>query len=183
MIQLMGIKRRKWVCSWMWDCLNKILKSEITGSFLLVYIYVNIFSLWGNFDHWAHVFRRIGLDERDHMNHSLYFYNQPDDNVKYEGMPELPDWLESSWSRTAGPSPFTKGGEALCEGLGGFDEKNNGTLPCKHINWKMLSFSEPNRFRSLLFNGQIWESWALYPFSHEPETHGFSVIFNLIKKQ
>jgi len=51
----------------------------------------DIVNSYGNFNHWADVFRRIGLDERDHMNHSLYFYNQPDDNVKYEGMPELPD--------------------------------------------------------------------------------------------
>jgi len=36
---------------------------------------------------WAEVFRRIGLDERDHMNSSFIFCNKPDHIVRYEGMP------------------------------------------------------------------------------------------------
>lgn len=39
---------------------------------------------------WADVFRRIGLDERDHMNNSFYFCGQPENVVKYDGMPEDP---------------------------------------------------------------------------------------------
>jgi hypothetical protein len=38
---------------------------------------------------WADVFRRIGLDERDHMNNSFYFCGKPELIVKYEGMPEV----------------------------------------------------------------------------------------------
>ena len=37
---------------------------------------------------WADVFRRISLDERDHMNHSFEFYGKPDLVVSYQGMPE-----------------------------------------------------------------------------------------------
>lgn len=40
---------------------------------------------------WADVFRRIGLDERDHMNNSFVLYGMPDCVVKYDGMPPLPD--------------------------------------------------------------------------------------------
>jgi hypothetical protein len=36
---------------------------------------------------WADIFRRIGLDERDHMNHSFILCGRPDNVVKYEGMP------------------------------------------------------------------------------------------------
>jgi hypothetical protein len=39
---------------------------------------------------WADVFRRIGLDERDHMNNSLVFCGMPERVVRYEGMPPLP---------------------------------------------------------------------------------------------
>jgi len=39
---------------------------------------------------WADVFRRIGLDERDHMNNSFVFCGKPENVVKYEGMPEMP---------------------------------------------------------------------------------------------
>jgi hypothetical protein len=39
---------------------------------------------------WADVFRRIGLDERDHMNNSFIFCGQPENIVRYEGMPESP---------------------------------------------------------------------------------------------
>ena len=43
---------------------------------------------YGQFDNWADVFRRIGLDERDHRNNSFIFCGQPENVVKYEGMPE-----------------------------------------------------------------------------------------------
>ncbi|MFP3867739.1 MAG: alternative oxidase [Desulfobacteraceae bacterium] len=43
---------------------------------------------YGQFDNWADVFRRIGLDERDHMNRSFVFSGRPDHVVKYNGMPE-----------------------------------------------------------------------------------------------
>jgi len=42
---------------------------------------------YGNFSTWADVFRRIGLDERDHMNNSFIFCGKPDSVVEYEGMP------------------------------------------------------------------------------------------------
>ncbi|MFP3860437.1 MAG: hypothetical protein ACLFUW_06405 [Bacteroidales bacterium] len=37
---------------------------------------------------WADVFRRISLDERDHMNHSFMFCGKNEFVHKYEGMPE-----------------------------------------------------------------------------------------------
>jgi len=40
---------------------------------------------------WADVFMRIGLDERDHMNNSFVYCRKPENVVKYEGMPGLPD--------------------------------------------------------------------------------------------
>lgn len=39
---------------------------------------------------WADVFRRIGLDERDHMNSSFLFCGMPGSVVEYDGMPPLP---------------------------------------------------------------------------------------------
>ena len=42
----------------------------------------------GPFASWADVFRRIGLDERDHMNASFRFAGRPEHVVEYEGMPE-----------------------------------------------------------------------------------------------
>jgi hypothetical protein len=39
---------------------------------------------------WADVFRRIGLDERDHMNASFAFAGKPELIVSYEGMPPTP---------------------------------------------------------------------------------------------
>lgn len=45
---------------------------------------------YGDFQNWGDVFRRVGLDERDHMNNSLVYGGKPDEVVKYEGMPELP---------------------------------------------------------------------------------------------
>ena len=42
---------------------------------------------YGNFQNWADVFRRIGLDERDHMNSSFVFSDRPESVVKYNGMP------------------------------------------------------------------------------------------------
>ncbi len=38
---------------------------------------------------WADVFRRIGLDERDHMNNSFVFCGKPESVVRYEGMPDI----------------------------------------------------------------------------------------------
>ena len=38
---------------------------------------------------WADVFRRIGLDERDHRNASFAFAGMHDQIVRYEGMPEV----------------------------------------------------------------------------------------------
>ena len=37
---------------------------------------------------WADVFRRIGLDERDHMNNSFIYCGKPECVVQYDGMPE-----------------------------------------------------------------------------------------------
>jgi hypothetical protein len=45
---------------------------------------------YGEFASWADVFRRIGLDERDHMNASFAFAGRPELIVAYEGMPPTP---------------------------------------------------------------------------------------------
>jgi ubiquinol oxidase len=45
---------------------------------------------YGDFENWADVFRRIGLDERDHMNASFAFCGMREHVVHYEGMPHLP---------------------------------------------------------------------------------------------
>ncbi|MFC1498034.1 hypothetical protein ACFLS1_06155 [Verrucomicrobiota bacterium] len=45
---------------------------------------------YGDLSTWADVFRRIGLDERDHMNRSFVFCGKAECVVKYEGMPDLP---------------------------------------------------------------------------------------------
>jgi demethoxyubiquinone hydroxylase (CLK1/Coq7/Cat5 family) len=42
---------------------------------------------YGDFDNWADVFRRIGLDERDHRNTSFEFCGKPEYIAKYDGMP------------------------------------------------------------------------------------------------
>jgi len=42
---------------------------------------------YGSFRSWADVFRRMGLDERDHMNNSFVFAGRPEYIVEYEGMP------------------------------------------------------------------------------------------------
>jgi hypothetical protein len=42
---------------------------------------------YGTFQTWADVFRRIGLDERDHMNTSFIFCGKPECVAAYEGMP------------------------------------------------------------------------------------------------
>jgi hypothetical protein len=44
---------------------------------------------------WADVFRRIGLDERDHMNMSFVFCDRPERVVHYDGMPEKPGLIHS----------------------------------------------------------------------------------------
>jgi hypothetical protein len=41
----------------------------------------------GDAETWADAFRRIGLDERDHMNNSFRFCGRDDWVVRYEGMP------------------------------------------------------------------------------------------------
>ncbi|MBW1783088.1 MAG: hypothetical protein JRL30_20385 [Deltaproteobacteria bacterium] len=43
---------------------------------------------YGNLPTWADIFRRIGLDERDHMNKSFVLCGKPECVVSYEGMPE-----------------------------------------------------------------------------------------------
>jgi hypothetical protein len=43
---------------------------------------------YGDLATWADVFRRIGLDERDHRNNSFIFCGKPEFVVQYEGMPE-----------------------------------------------------------------------------------------------
>ena len=45
---------------------------------------------YGDLATWADVFRRVGLDERDHMNSSFVFCGKPECVVEYEGMPDLP---------------------------------------------------------------------------------------------
>jgi ubiquinol oxidase len=45
---------------------------------------------YGSFRSWADVFRRIGLDERDHRNASFAFAGMPQHIVRYEGMPASP---------------------------------------------------------------------------------------------
>ncbi len=42
---------------------------------------------YANLDNWADVFRRISLDERDHMNHSFQLAGKPEHVFTYEGMP------------------------------------------------------------------------------------------------
>ena len=42
---------------------------------------------YADVNNWADVFRRIGLDERDHRNESFIFCDKPEFVVKYEGMP------------------------------------------------------------------------------------------------
>jgi len=44
-------------------------------------------SIYGQFENWGDVFRRIGLDERDHMNTSFAYAGRPECIVEYEGMP------------------------------------------------------------------------------------------------
>lgn len=45
---------------------------------------------YGDLSTWADVFRRIGLDERDHMNNSFVLCGKPECVVKYDGMPDSP---------------------------------------------------------------------------------------------
>lgn len=45
---------------------------------------------YGELDSWADVFRRIGLDERDHRNTSFILGGRPEHAVHYDGMPETP---------------------------------------------------------------------------------------------
>lgn len=44
---------------------------------------------YGDYATWADVFRRIGLDERDHMNSSFVLCGKPELVVSYEGMPKI----------------------------------------------------------------------------------------------
>ncbi len=50
----------------------------------------NLVKEYDDFKTWGDVFRRIGLDERDHMNNSFVFCGKSEAVVKYEGMPEIP---------------------------------------------------------------------------------------------
>lgn len=43
---------------------------------------------YANLSNWADIFRRIGLDERDHMNNSFHYCGKSDQIVRYPGMPE-----------------------------------------------------------------------------------------------
>jgi hypothetical protein len=45
----------------------------------------------GELPTWAEVFKRIGLDERDHMNASFIFCDKEELVVKYDGMPQSPN--------------------------------------------------------------------------------------------
>jgi len=45
---------------------------------------------YGDSESWADVFRRIDLDERDHMNASFAFCGMEEHVVRYEGIPPLP---------------------------------------------------------------------------------------------
>jgi len=45
---------------------------------------------YGSFRSWADVFRRVGLDERDHRNASFAFAGRPELVVEYAGMPAAP---------------------------------------------------------------------------------------------
>ena len=45
---------------------------------------------YGDLPTWADVFRRIGLDERDHMNSSFVFCGKSECVVEYDGMPSGP---------------------------------------------------------------------------------------------
>lgn len=44
---------------------------------------------YADVDTWADVFRRIGLDERDHMNHSFFHCGKAERIVEYDGMPPI----------------------------------------------------------------------------------------------
>jgi hypothetical protein len=44
---------------------------------------------------WAEVFRRIGLDERDHMTMSFVYCYIPEWIATYDGMPEKPGLIHS----------------------------------------------------------------------------------------
>ena len=57
------------------------------------------------FDCWADVFRRIGLDERDHRNASFAFAGMPEQVVPYEGMPPSPGPEEAARPEPGGPRP------------------------------------------------------------------------------
>jgi demethoxyubiquinone hydroxylase (CLK1/Coq7/Cat5 family) len=48
------------------------------------------------FANWADVFRRIGLDERDHRNASFAFAGMSENVVRYDGMPEVPGLEEQA---------------------------------------------------------------------------------------
>ena len=43
---------------------------------------------YADLDNYADIFRRIGLDERDHRNHSLYYAGMPEKIFNYDGMPD-----------------------------------------------------------------------------------------------
>ena len=57
---------------------------------------------YGDLPTWADVFRRIGLDERDHMNMSFIFCDQPEWVSEYDGMPERPELIHVDQMHPAG---------------------------------------------------------------------------------
>ena len=52
-------------------------------------LYNTFVQSYADVENWADVFRRIGLDERDHRNHSFYHAGKPEKMARYEGMPQL----------------------------------------------------------------------------------------------
>jgi demethoxyubiquinone hydroxylase (CLK1/Coq7/Cat5 family) len=44
---------------------------------------------YADFDNWADVFRRIGLDERNHRNNSFFYCGKEEHIVSYIGMPKI----------------------------------------------------------------------------------------------
>lgn len=60
---------------------NPVLETQIVTN--------EVVKEYADLETWADIFRRIGLDERDHRNHSYHYAGTPEKIVKYEGMPEI----------------------------------------------------------------------------------------------
>ena len=76
---------------------------------------------YGDLDTWADVFRRIGLDERDHRNSSFVFCGKPECVVEYDGMPQQPSPILSGQQRTDSVQPSV--GEATSESASSADSE------------------------------------------------------------